>query len=65
MGYFTAGQKVQVFSPEGVKMAQELLVDQDFPIWHSTASVQTSEGQIHWFVAGTSPEWREHPGLAV
>jgi cell division protein FtsW (lipid II flippase) len=53
-----AGQKVKEYSPEGVKMALDLMTDDASPYWHTSASVPTSEGQIHWFIGGTTPEWQ-------
>ncbi len=53
-----AGQKTQSFSAEGISMALTMLTDEEAPCWHTTASVPTSEGQIHWFVGGTTPEWK-------
>ncbi len=53
-----AGQKVQAFSTDGISMALKYLTDEETATWHTTASVPTSEGQIHWFVAGTTPDWQ-------
>jgi peptidoglycan glycosyltransferase len=53
-----AGQGTQAYQEEGVKMALTLLKDADTPTWETTAGVPTSDGQIHWFVGGTTPEWQ-------
>jgi hypothetical protein len=53
-----AGKGTQVYSAEGLKMALTLLKNEDTPTWSTTASVPTSEGQIHWFVGGTTPDWQ-------
>jgi cell division protein FtsW (lipid II flippase) len=53
-----AGQGTPVYSQDGIKMVFNLLKNADTPIWETTSSVPTSEGQIHWFVGGTTPEWQ-------
>jgi cell division protein FtsW (lipid II flippase) len=61
-----SGQKSQVFITEGISNAISLLTDGEFPFWHTTASVPTREGQTHWFVGGTLPDWQGTPlALAV
>jgi len=52
------GNGTQVYSPEGIKMALSLLKSDDTPTWQTTSGVPTSEGQIHWFVGGTTPDWQ-------
>jgi hypothetical protein len=39
-------------------MALSLLKSDDTPTWQTTSGVPTSEGQIHWFVGGTTPDWQ-------
>lgn len=56
-----AGQKTQSFTSDGIQMALSQYADDDSPLWHTTASVPTSEGQIHWFVAGTTQQWQGTP----
>ncbi|NMB53581.1 MAG: FtsW/RodA/SpoVE family cell cycle protein [Leptolinea sp.] len=53
-----AAQKVQAYSAQGVKMALSNLSDEDAPYWYATSSVLTGEGQVNWFVGGTTPEWQ-------
>jgi len=53
-----SGQKTQVYTPEGIKMVLDLMSDDESPTWHTTSSIPTSGGQIHWFVGGTTPEWQ-------
>lgn len=53
-----AGKKTQPYTPEGVKMALNLMKEEETPYWHTTASIPTSDSQIHWFVGGTTPEWQ-------
>ncbi len=53
-----AGQKTQSFSAEGVNMAIEHYEDSDIAAWHTTASVPTGNGQVHWFIGGTNPDWQ-------
>lgn len=61
-----SSQKSQVFTTEGISNAINMLNDGESPFWHTTASVPTSEGQTHWFVGGTLPDWQGTPlALAV
>jgi cell division protein FtsI/penicillin-binding protein 2 len=53
-----SGKGTQVYSPEGIKMTFDLLKSEDTPTWQTTAGLPTSEGQIHWFVGGTTPDWQ-------
>jgi cell division protein FtsW (lipid II flippase) len=53
-----SGQKNQVFISEGILNAVNLLNDGESPFWHTTSSVPTKEGQTHWFVGGTLPDWQ-------
>lgn len=61
-----AGQKIQSFNAKGVKLALTYMADESSPYWHTTASVPTSDGQVFWFVAGTTSEWQGTPfALAI
>jgi hypothetical protein len=61
-----SGQKSQVFITEGVSNAVKMLNDGESPFWQTTASIPSLEGQTHWFVGGTLPDWQGTPfALAV
>lgn len=61
-----SGQKSQVFNAEGISNAINLLNDGESPFWQTTASIPTAQGQTHWFVGGTLPDWQGTPfALAI
>lgn len=61
-----AGQKIQAYNTKGIKLALTLMADESSPYWRTTASVPTRDGQVFWFVAGTTPEWQGTPfALAI
>ncbi len=44
--------------------AADLLKIEELPAWLATASAQTPNGKISWFLGGTAPDWKGTP-LAV
>jgi cell division protein FtsW (lipid II flippase) len=52
------------FSETGANKAATLLAIKDAPLWQSLGSAQTGKGQIIWYLAGTSPDWKGSP-LAI
>jgi cell division protein FtsI/penicillin-binding protein 2 len=61
-----SGQKNQVFISEGLSNAFNLLNDGESPFWQTSASIPNAQGQTHWFIAGTLPDWQGTPlALAV
>jgi hypothetical protein len=56
-----SGQSSQVFSTNGINNVGNLLNDGESPFWHTTSTIPTNEGKIHWFVGGTLPDWLGTP----
>jgi hypothetical protein len=54
------GQAVALTSGSAQE-AVDLLSISDLPIWESVSSVESGEGQVHWYLAGTLPQWSGSP----